>query len=172
MPSLAQPKYFVYELSLDRARKYVFYVGKGCGNRPDHHRFDARANRLTLKSAVIRFLLRNKTTYWISFVYRTDDETQAYWHEMKCITAHAPGSLTNLITGYRKPEYRLDIVSSPGGLQGYLIRTKTNEEVGYVTARSEQSINTKAARIYDRIVLRPYFKTIGYKPSDHRLVLG
>ncbi len=161
MPSLSRKKYFVYLLGLDPL--HIFYVGKGSGNRPYMHAGEARANILTLKCAVIRFLRRNHRSYGVRIAHETDDETLAYWHEMKTITSYPPGSLTNLITGYRKPEYQLEVKADTGAFVGYLIHTKTGEEVAYLSARFEETVQRRAAVAYDNLVLPSYFKTIGYK---------
>jgi hypothetical protein len=164
MPSLARKKFFVYELSMDRPGKYVFYVGKGSGKRPNDHGREAAGFSLSLKCAVIRYLYAHNDNYWINYVYDTDDEEEAYWYEMKTITLYPHGTLCNVFASYRPTSpYRMEMKEFNGWPRGFLVDAKTGKRIYESSRQYTNSILSDLAGEHDRIVLPPYLKKICYQ---------
>ncbi len=92
------PKWYVYELS-DMSGK-VFYVGKGSGNRLNHHERDARRGVCSKKCNKIRSLNYEIIAKKIEFF---DNEEDSYQYEIDRIAFHGLKNLTNLTSGGRSP---------------------------------------------------------------------
>ncbi len=162
MPSLARKKYFVYSLSMDRPGKYVFYVGKGSGNRPYAHGIEARDFYPSLKCAVIRYLYAHNEPYHIRYVYDTDDEEEAYWREMKTIVKYPVGTLCNVFGSYRTPSHRIYVTPEGGGWwHGVLLNAKS-EQLFEVARTTPTGVSRDLIIKHDEIVLPPYLEKIQY----------
>lgn len=93
-------QYYVYHL-VDPFTRQTFYVGKGRGNRANHHIRDAilRKNANIGKELRIRQILRAGGAVDIAIVHTTPDEREAYMVERQHIAAIGTENLTNISKG-------------------------------------------------------------------------
>lgn len=93
-------RFFVYDL-IDPRCGSIFYVGKGCGNRPSAHAVEAKAGKRSRKCQRIREILKEGCSVQIKVVARFDDENEAYSYEVERIAEIGLGNLTNVLPGGR-----------------------------------------------------------------------
>lgn len=95
-------KYYVYEL-VDPRNGWIFYVGKGCGARPDHHTLEAKRGIKSAKCDVIRDILTSGHQVTAIIVKRFSDEAAAYTYEKAVIAEYGLANLTNIAAGGGTP---------------------------------------------------------------------
>lgn len=108
-------KFYVYTLSHDG---WVFYVGKGSGQRMDSHRYLAEKGANLKLYDFIRELWAEGGDYEAARVFETDDEEEALTHEQRLIDEYGIDNLLNASpnnTGPRKRTPRP--VSTPIALE-------------------------------------------------------
>jgi hypothetical protein len=91
-------RYFVYEL-VDTRDGYIFYIGKGCGNRPADHTREAKAGKNTAKCRLIREIIAAGHEVAVVIIKRFAKEAKAFAYEKKQIALHGLDSLTNIAPG-------------------------------------------------------------------------
>lgn len=90
--------FYVYEL-IDPRTGRVFYVGKGKGNRINHHETEARKGRLSRKCDLIRQIEADGLTIEKRKVKRFEIEDEAYEYEAELIEHYGLRNLTNVVPG-------------------------------------------------------------------------
>lgn len=90
--------FYVYTLSDPRSCE-VFYVGKGRGDRVDHHERDARAGKPGEKCELIRDILAEGLRPTKTIAARFIDESEAYAAEAEMISQIGLDRLTNVYPG-------------------------------------------------------------------------
>lgn len=103
MPILASPKYYVYILC--RPNGKPFYVGKGSGDRVYQHDREARSGHQCYKCNVIRKIWREGGEVQRYIVFETDDEQEAFTHEVDLIELYNLETLTNQTPGGSGPPH-------------------------------------------------------------------
>ena len=140
-------KWYVYELIDPRSGK-VFYVGKGCGNRIDHHEKEALNGVCSHKCNKIRKIIdsgrkiikRKIALFW--------DESAAYECESDRVDYHGLENLTNVVyplaafSGKRlfkfTPTFALEQIKNHAGLFALWLRCIYNKNVkAYVNSGSK-----------------------------------
>lgn len=91
-------KWYVYELIDPRTDK-PFYVGKGTGNRIDHHEREAAKGVCSKKCKLIRELHKNNLIVVKKKVAIFNDEQEAYAFEESHIASIGLKNLTNVMPG-------------------------------------------------------------------------
>ena len=93
-------RFFVYDL-IDPRSGETFYVGKGCGNRPQQHMAEARAGKKSKKCRLIREIESAGERVNVRIVSRHEVEEDAYAHEVERIAEIGLENLTNVLPGGR-----------------------------------------------------------------------
>jgi hypothetical protein len=96
-------KYYVYELYNPLTNK-IFYVGKGCGNRAEHHHRYIKSNDKSLKTKIVKKILKNGQIPIIKKVFHTECKEEADQKEIELIAFYGriidkTGPLTNIALG-------------------------------------------------------------------------
>jgi hypothetical protein len=94
----AKFKWYVYELIDPRLDK-PFYVGKGTGNRIDHHEKEAEKGVCSRKCNLIRELHKNNLVVGKKKIAFFNDEEEAYAFEESHIASIGLKNLTNVMPG-------------------------------------------------------------------------
>lgn len=92
--------FFVYEL-VDPRNGWIFYVGKGRKNRPQHHTNEAKSGKKSRKCNVIRQILAAGLRVIVVIVRRFRTEDAAYNFEKRLISGYGLKNLTNVTPGGR-----------------------------------------------------------------------
>ncbi len=107
-------QYYVYTLAYPDGT--VFYVGKGSGNRIQHHEQEALRGHDCPKCDLIRSIWEHGGTVQRTMVFETDDERAALDHEAELIQSYGSAQLVNRRGGWSgrsiAPEHFIVPVSS------------------------------------------------------------
>lgn len=114
MPTLPQPRFYVYVLS--RPDGTPFYVGKGSGKRMFVHERTAKSGHKCYKCNVIRKIWREGGNVLYTIVFETNDEQEAFDRETHLIDLYGLKALTNLTKG-------------GDGASGRIVSTETKEKM-------------------------------------------
>jgi excisionase family DNA binding protein len=95
------PHFYVYVLSRPDGRP--FYVGKGKGRRVHQHESEAARGHNCHKCNIIRKIWRENEQVHHEIVFTTDDESEAFDHEMALIGRYGRQTLANLTNGGEGP---------------------------------------------------------------------
>lgn len=91
-------EYYVYEL-IDPRNNKPFYIGKGKGDRIDHHEKEARKSQSTAKTKLIAEIELEGLSIVKNIVKRFKSENAAYKYEEKLIKKIGLENLTNVAPG-------------------------------------------------------------------------
>ena len=91
-------KWYVYEL-INPINGNVFYVGKGTGNRIDHHEQEAAKGVCSKKCNKINYIMKRGHKITKQKVALFWDEQAAYDHETDLIAQYGLYNLTNIMAG-------------------------------------------------------------------------
>jgi hypothetical protein len=91
-------KWYVYEL-INPINGNVFYVGKGTGNRIDHHEREAAKGVCSKKCNKINYIIKRGHKITKQKVALFWDEQAAYDHETDLIAQYGLSNLTNIMAG-------------------------------------------------------------------------
>lgn len=99
--------WYVYHL-VDPRTNAVFYVGKGCADRVDHHEREAGGESAHPKCEVIRSIWSDGLEVGKVIAKRFSDEVAAYAYEASEIERIGFETLTNLVAGGGYPRKHVE----------------------------------------------------------------
>jgi hypothetical protein len=97
MGSISSRRFYVYILC--RPNGKPFYVGKGSGDRINHHDTEARSGHQCHKCRIIRKIWKAGGEFQRYILLETDDEQEAFAYEVDLIALHGRKNLANLTDG-------------------------------------------------------------------------